>query len=155
LFVAGMLLLALAAGLLGEDHELGYFSSCISRSVWRYPEVTRRGFQVIAAIFLLLAVLAFTPPDIDGLSPAGWGPRGWGLGWDGLAYLAIAIVAARRAGLIWWSWKTAIQVTMWTAIAALFVAVAAKRVPWDEFLVLPIAFFALRYGRPQGVRAGS
>jgi hypothetical protein len=146
LFVTAMLVLALAAELLGDDHELGYFSSCISRRVWRYPEVTRRGFEVIAAIFLVLAAVAFTPPDIDGLSPTGWG-----LGWDGLAYLAIAIVAARRAGLLRWSLKIALQVIMWTAIGAVFVALAANRVPWDEFSVLPIAFFALRYGGPRGV----
>jgi hypothetical protein len=145
LFVTAMLVLALAAELLGDDHELGYFSRCISRRVWRYPEVTRRGFEVIAAIFLVLAALAFTPPDIDGLSPTGWG-----LGWDGLAYLAIGIVAARRAGRLRWSRKVALQVTMWTAIGALFVALAANRVPWDEFSALPIAFFALRCG-PRGV----
>jgi hypothetical protein len=63
LFVIALLALSAAARLLGERHELGYFSARLARTVWRYPEVTRRGVQMAWLIWAVLFVIAVSPFD--------------------------------------------------------------------------------------------
>jgi hypothetical protein len=62
-FVAAMAALSTAAWLLGDKHELGYFSGRLADAVWRYPEVTRRGVQVAWMAWGALLVLALSPID--------------------------------------------------------------------------------------------
>jgi hypothetical protein len=62
-FVVGLLALSAAARLLGEKHELGFFSGRLARTVWRYPEVTRRGVQVAWLVWALLFCVAVSPLD--------------------------------------------------------------------------------------------
>ena len=62
-FVIALLALSAAARLLGEGHELGYFSGRLSRTIWRYPEVTRRGVQMAWLAWVLLFGLAISPFD--------------------------------------------------------------------------------------------
>lgn len=62
-FVAGLVALSAAAKLLGEEHELGFFTARLSRAVWRYPEVTRRGVQVAWAVWAVLFAVAMSPVD--------------------------------------------------------------------------------------------
>jgi hypothetical protein len=63
MFVAALFALSAAAKLLGEGHELGFFSGRLSQMLWRYPEVTRRGVQMAWAAWVLLFVLALSPLD--------------------------------------------------------------------------------------------
>jgi hypothetical protein len=60
-FVVGLGALSVAAKVLGESHELGFFSSRIAQRIWRYPEVTRRGVQMAWLVWLVLFVLAVSP----------------------------------------------------------------------------------------------
>ncbi len=60
-FVVALGALSLAAKVLGESHELGFFSGRIARTIWRYPEVTRRGVQMAWLVWLVLFVLALSP----------------------------------------------------------------------------------------------
>jgi hypothetical protein len=62
-FVVGIAALALAARLLGEDHELGFFAGRLARTVRRYPEVTRRGVQVAWLTWAVLFAVAISPAD--------------------------------------------------------------------------------------------
>ena len=62
-FVIALATLSLAARLLGEQHELGFFSSRLARAVWRYPEVTRRGVQVAWFTWAVLLIVALSPID--------------------------------------------------------------------------------------------
>jgi hypothetical protein len=59
-FVVALGALSLAAKMLGDSHELGFFSGRIAQSIWRYPEVTRRGVQVAWLAWLVLFGLAVT-----------------------------------------------------------------------------------------------
>jgi len=59
-FVAALGALSLAAKMLGDSHELGFFSARIAQRIWRYPEVTRRGVQVAWLVWLVLFALAVT-----------------------------------------------------------------------------------------------
>jgi hypothetical protein len=52
-----------AAWLLGEAHELGFFSERLSRTLWRYPEVTRRGVQMAWLTWVVLFCVAVSPFD--------------------------------------------------------------------------------------------
>jgi len=92
-FVVGLFGLSAAARLLGDEHELGYFSGRLAQAVWRYPEVTRRGIQVAWLVWALLFAVSLTP--LDPLATR----------WDEVALAAAALVVlgrrafvARRAG---------------------------------------------------------
>ena len=62
-FVLALVALSLAARLLGEEHELGFFAGRLNRMIWRYPEVTRRGVQMAWLIWIVLLALAVSPAD--------------------------------------------------------------------------------------------
>jgi hypothetical protein len=65
-FVIALAAFSATAWLLGEEHELGFFASRLSRTVWRYPEVTRRGVQLawlVWAVLFLVAASDDTPWD--------------------------------------------------------------------------------------------
>jgi len=62
-FVVAVLALSAAARLLGEADELGFFSGRLARTVWRYPEVTRRGVQIAWVAWALLFCFALSPLD--------------------------------------------------------------------------------------------
>jgi hypothetical protein len=92
-FVIALAALSVAARVLGDEHELGFFSGRLAQAVWRYPEVTRRGVQAAWVAWAVLLIVAISP--IDPLSTR----------WDEvvLAALALAVVwrrlfAARQAG---------------------------------------------------------
>jgi hypothetical protein len=92
-FVAGLAALSAAARLLGEDHELGFFSGRLADAVWRYPEVTRRGVQVAWIVWAALLIVALSP--IDPL-PTRWDEVG--LGGLALAVLWRRLFGDRQAG---------------------------------------------------------
>lgn len=79
-FVFALAALSAAARLLGDRHELGFFANRLSSSMWRYPEITRRGVQmawVVWAILFAAAVSDETP-------------------WDERALAAVAVIALWR-----------------------------------------------------------
>lgn len=88
LFVAALAALSAAARLLGETHELGFFSSRLATRLWRYPEVTRPGIQMAWLTWALLLGIAISP--IDPISSS----------WDEvvLSVLALAVLARRLFG---------------------------------------------------------
>lgn len=83
-FVAALLALSGAARLLGETHELGFFSERLARILWRYPEVTRRGVQVAWLVWAVLFAIALSP--LDPISSR----------WDEVALGALALIALWR-----------------------------------------------------------
>ncbi len=82
-FVTALFALSAAARLLGETHELGYFSGRLARAVWRYPEITRPGVRAAWVVWAVLFGVAASP--IDPL--ATW--------WDAVALAAVA------AAMLW------------------------------------------------------
>lgn len=62
-FVIALLALSATAKVLGEEHELGFFSGRLSKMLWRYPEVTRRGVQMAWLVWAALLALAISPFD--------------------------------------------------------------------------------------------
>ena|SRR5437764_255729 len=62
-FVVALGALSSAAWLLGERHELGYFSGRLARMMWAYPELTRRGIQTAWAVWLAGFLVAVSPID--------------------------------------------------------------------------------------------
>ena len=62
-FVLALFALSGAANLLGERDELGYFCSRLAKTLWAYPEVTRRGVQTAWLTWAALFVLALSPAD--------------------------------------------------------------------------------------------
>jgi hypothetical protein len=85
LFVVSLAALSGAAKLLGERHELGFFSGRLARMLWRYPEVTRRGVQMAWLAWATLFVIAASPLDPIASS------------WDEVALGAVALLAV-------WHW---------------------------------------------------
>jgi hypothetical protein len=85
LFAVSLAALSGAAKLLGERHELGFFSSRLSGMLWRYPEVTRRGVQMAWLAWATLFAIAISP--IDPIASR----------WDEVALGAIAVLAV-------WHW---------------------------------------------------
>jgi hypothetical protein len=83
-FVVALAALSVTAWVLGGEHELGFFSDRLARSVWRYPEVTRRGVQVAWLAWAILFCIALSP--IDPLATR----------WDEVALAALALVAVWR-----------------------------------------------------------
>lgn len=76
-FVLALGTLSTAAWLLGDEHELGFFAGRLSKSIWRYPEVTRRGVQMAWLVWTALFVLA-----LSNTFP-----------WDEVALAAVALIA--------------------------------------------------------------
>jgi hypothetical protein len=62
-FVLALGALSVAARLLGEQHELGFFAGRLNRMIWRYPEVTRRGVQMAWLVWIAAFGLAISPAD--------------------------------------------------------------------------------------------
>jgi hypothetical protein len=92
-FVVALLALSGAARLLGETHDLGFFAGRLAATVWRYPEVTRRGVQMAWLVWAVLFGIALSP--IDPLATV----------WDEVALGAVALIVlwrqlfgGRRAG---------------------------------------------------------
>lgn len=88
-FAAAVALLSVAGWFLGESDELGFFAGRLSRTISRYPEVTRRGVWIAWGVWLVLLVLAVSP-----ISPTHWDEVV--LGAIGLAVLWRRHVAGRR-----------------------------------------------------------
>jgi hypothetical protein len=88
MFVVSLLALSATARLLGQTHELGFFSGRLARMLWRYPEVTQRGVQIAWLGWALLFGLALSPLDPIASS------------WDEVALgaLALAVVWRRLVG---------------------------------------------------------
>jgi hypothetical protein len=88
MFAVSLLALSSAAWLLGETHELGFFAGRLSRMLWRYPEVTRRGVQMAWLAWAALFGVALSPVDPIASS------------WDevGLAAVALAFLWHRLVG---------------------------------------------------------
>lgn len=84
IFVIALAALSGAAWLLGEKHELGFFSRRLADMVWRYPEVTRRGVQMAWLAWATLVVLALSPYDP------------FATRWDEVALVAVALVVLWR-----------------------------------------------------------
>lgn len=92
LFAVSLVALSGAARLLGETHDLGFFSGRLARMLWSYPEVTRRGIQMAWLAWAIMFVFAISP--LDPIATP----------WDevGLGALALLVIwhrlfAARRA----------------------------------------------------------
>jgi hypothetical protein len=62
-YVIALVALSGAARLLGEGHELGFFAGRLARTLWRYPEVTRRGVRMAWLVWLVLLGIATSPID--------------------------------------------------------------------------------------------
>jgi hypothetical protein len=63
LFVVGSTALSGAAKVLGDDHELGFFSGRLASMLARYPEVTRPGVRVAWLTWAVLFGVALSPID--------------------------------------------------------------------------------------------
>jgi hypothetical protein len=83
-FVLALAGLSATAWLMGEKHELGFFSRRLADMVWRYPEITRRGVQMAWAAWATLVILALSP--FDPLATR----------WDEVGLVALALVALWR-----------------------------------------------------------
>ena len=62
-FVLALASLSVAAKLLGEKDELGFFTGRLANMLWRYPEVTRKGVQIAWVVWALAFVVALPPLD--------------------------------------------------------------------------------------------
>jgi hypothetical protein len=62
-FVIALAALSITSRLLGERNELGFFAGRLARTMWGYPEITRRGIQVAWLTWAGLLVLAISPLD--------------------------------------------------------------------------------------------
>jgi hypothetical protein len=62
-FVLALAALSVAAKALGERDELGYFTRRLADTIWRYPEVTRRGVQAAWVVWALAFLVALPPLD--------------------------------------------------------------------------------------------
>ena len=84
MFVIAVAALSASAKLLGEKHELGFFSGRVAEMVWRYPEVTRPGVQIAWITWVVLFVVAISPFDPIASS------------WDEVALAALALIVLWR-----------------------------------------------------------
>ncbi len=64
-FVVALAALSSTAKLLGDEHELGFFAGRLNRTIWRYPEVTRRSVQMAWLVWMLLFGIAVSPARPD------------------------------------------------------------------------------------------
>jgi len=62
-FVIALAALSIAAKALGDRDELGYFTDRLARTIWRYPEVTRRGVQIAWLVWAVAFLVALSPLD--------------------------------------------------------------------------------------------
>jgi hypothetical protein len=62
-FVVALGALAVAARLLSDAHELGFFAGRLNAIIWRYPEVTRRGVQMAWLAWTVFLGIAISPLD--------------------------------------------------------------------------------------------
>ena len=62
-FVVALAALSIAAKALGDRDELGYFTDRLARTIWRYPEVTRRGVQIAWCVWAAAFLVALPPLD--------------------------------------------------------------------------------------------
>ena len=62
-FWVSLLALSASARLLGQRHELGFFAGRLARTVWCYPEVTRRSVQLAWLLWAGLLAAALSPLD--------------------------------------------------------------------------------------------
>jgi hypothetical protein len=62
-FVIALAALSIAAKALGDRDELGYFTDRLAKTIWRYPEVTRRGVQIAWVVWALAFLIALPPLD--------------------------------------------------------------------------------------------
>src|SRR5437763_16550098 len=62
-FVLAIAALSLAARLLGDRDELGYFTGRLADTIWRYPEITRRGVQAAWVVWTVAFLTALPPLD--------------------------------------------------------------------------------------------
>ena len=62
-FVIALAALSATAWVLGERNELGFFAGRLAKTMWRYPEVTRRGVQMAWLAWAALLALALSPDD--------------------------------------------------------------------------------------------
>jgi hypothetical protein len=92
-FWVSLLALSASAKLLGQRHELGFFAGRLARTVWRYPEVTRRSVQLAWLLWAALLAAALSP--VDPLASR----------WDEFALASVALLviwyrfaAGRRGG---------------------------------------------------------
>ena len=83
-FVVALAAMSATAWLLGEQHELGFFSKRLAEAVSRYPEVTRRG--VLVAWLTWAALLAIAVSPFDPLTTR----------WDEVVLAAVGFVALWR-----------------------------------------------------------
>lgn len=63
MFAVALFSLSAASRLLGDRHELGFFSGRLAAMLWRYPEITRRGVQMAWLTWAALFVIAVSPFD--------------------------------------------------------------------------------------------
>jgi hypothetical protein len=63
LFVTALTALSLAAKLLGDDHELGFFAGRLNETIRRYPEVMRGGVLMAWCVWIAAFALAISPFD--------------------------------------------------------------------------------------------
>lgn len=92
-FVVALAALSIAAKVLGDRDELGYFTGRLAQMIWRYPEVTRRGVQMAWCAWALAFAVALSP--YDPLTTTGWDEVG--LVAVAMAVLWRRIVAGHRA----------------------------------------------------------
>jgi len=92
-FVVALAALSIAAKALGDRDELGYFTDRLARTIWRYPEVTRRGVQMAWCVWIAAFALALSP--YDPLTTTPWDEVV--LGAVAMAVLWRRIVAGHRA----------------------------------------------------------
>ena len=83
-FVIALAALSATAKLLGEKNELGFFAGRLSQSMWRYPEVTRRGVQMAWLAWAVLLAVSISP--LDPLSTR----------WDEVVLLGLALAVVWR-----------------------------------------------------------
>jgi hypothetical protein len=88
-FVVGLLALSGSARLLGDRHELGFFCDRLARTMWSYPEITRRGVRVAWSVWAVLFALALSPLD----PLATW--------WDAVALAGLAALVLWRRLCDW------------------------------------------------------
>jgi hypothetical protein len=62
-FVLALASLSVAAKLLGDKDELGFFTDRLAAMLWRYPEVTRRGVQIAWVVWAVAFLIALPPLD--------------------------------------------------------------------------------------------
>jgi hypothetical protein len=62
-FVVALAALSATSRLLGERNELGFFAGRLAESMWRYPEITRRGVWMAWVTWAALLAVALSPAD--------------------------------------------------------------------------------------------